>query len=407
MDLILTNQQPSVDQEEPGPLELKIVQIRGGWAEPELPQNKEQMEPEPAQIKKECEDPGPAQFESLKNPEPVHFEDPEPEEFEYFEDQEPAEFENQQELCTNQEEDRLHLNQGTGPDLNEEKETEADLERLISQSSAGPEAQDQDSEPIKKETSCERGSLDKPGPPGCVISRTNKNIKRCGRSFRRWQQLSSHYQSHRLQGQLVGNISVQTPRDKPQCVAGTVPAASEIPDADRLPLLCSICGLELPNPSKLACHLRSHSVEHSCQTCGKGFPTTKALEDHSQTHVADMQLHQCPTCRKAYARRCSLTIHMRVHTRKKPYSCQTCGKKFSRRRIFRVHVKNHNKRKRESKQNAAKPKHPCPTCGKLYTSHSGLLIHTRVHTGEKPYSCQLCEKAFMYKCQLKAHMKAH
>lgn len=33
--------------------------------------------------------------------------------------------------------------------------------------------------------------------------------------------------------------------------------------------------------------------------------------------------------------------------------------------------------------------------------------HRMIHTGEKPHKCDLCSQAFIQKCALNRHMKAH
>ena len=38
--------------------------------------------------------------------------------------------------------------------------------------------------------------------------------------------------------------------------------------------------------------------------------------------------------------------------------------------------------------------HECGVCGRMCTTPSHLATHMRTHTNEKPYECDVCEKAF-------------
>ena len=77
---------------------------------------------------------------------------------------------------------------------------------------------------------------------------------------------------------------------------------------------------------------------------------------------------QCAVCWKVFASNSSLQVHMRVHTKEKPYVCHLCGNSF--------------------------------------TQKSSLNTHLILHSGEKNFHCSFCGKQFALKIYKTTHEKS-
>ncbi|XP_042211626.1 oocyte zinc finger protein XlCOF26-like [Homarus americanus] len=163
---------------------------------------------------------------------------------------------------------------------------------------------------------------------------------------------------------------------------------------------CRSCRRAFLNVQQLRGHrCRGHPSgcrQFACNTCGKTFTQKISLQYHNiYVHNGERKA-ACPHCDYKAPDKAKLSVHLRTHSKLRPFVCQSCGASFKFRSTYRSHVARHTN----------SGNFVCSQCNKAFTMASELKEHSRIHAVDRPFSCTLCGMAFKQKKRLRVHHRA-
>ncbi|XP_077377899.1 uncharacterized protein LOC144018999 [Festucalex cinctus] len=161
---------------------------------------------------------------------------------------------------------------------------------------------------------------------------------------------------------------------------------------------CAVCRKSFAGKAVLNIHMRTHTGESlfECSVCRKRFNVKANMVRHMITHTGEKPF-SCSSCGKTFSLKHNLDTHMRIHTGEKPFSCSLCAKTFCLKKYLLSHMRIH----------VAEKPFSCSLCGKTFSRKQQQELHMATHTNNKPFSCSLCDKTFATKLRVVSHMRIH
>lgn len=164
------------------------------------------------------------------------------------------------------------------------------------------------------------------------------------------------------------------------------------------------CGRMLSTWESLMAHRRKRSEgekRHACSLCDQKFTTMTGLKIHIKfKHDKPTKSHDCPECGRHFKDSSVLKAHIRTHLpdeEKFAFECELCGKKMVNKWSLKYHIDTIHEKI---------VKHFCNICDRGFGNKSNLRSHLISHSTEN-VPCDLCGGIFKNRISLQSHKKTH
>ena len=135
-------------------------------------------------------------------------------------------------------------------------------------------------------------------------------------------------------------------------------------------------------------HLRTHGPkELSCTCCGKKFCDESKLKAHiKDEQMKREEINQCKHCKKIFATKKNLKVHvMNIHEKIRHF-CDQCGSSYS----VKQNLLNHIHEKHEDQTQKPRTTFPCKECGKGFSRPYNLCKNHQFQDKTQLLTCDRC-----------------
>lgn len=244
--------------------------------------------------------------------------------------------------------------------------------------------------------------LDETPKPAPKFNKTDLACELCGQTFKMAMNLYRHKLEHDNNGMFPCRFCNYVAKTKENLTRHSKKHLAQLPH------ICKICGRGFTEKGNLNAHMWTHSKEKQflCDDCGKSFQNKQSLLSHKRAH-SGKKPHKCKFCDQHFSTSGIRKEHEKIHLNKRSYMCDSCGMSFNQRSGLYTHKLTHHNNN---------PAHICSECGKAFKHPNYLrshfvakhLKHEDIASyGCRIYTCEICQKLFSDKSDLRSHMNKH